>query len=318
VLGALLALLSACMFGFNNASLRRGVLIGTASQALAITVPIGLPVFFIVATALGSLAMVAGFSPRAILLLSSAGVIHFVWGRYCNYRAIRAMGAVLAGPVQQTSVIVALCLAIGYLGESLSPVRALGIFLVVLGPGIILLSGTSKRTKSANPQGLDAGEAPDVVGSFKPDYLEGYTFALLSSTGYGVSPVLIRLSIEHVGLRASVAAGLISYAAATLALILVLILSGQFRRAIAVPAGAVKWFTVSGLFVALSQVFRYMALAVAPVSVVAPIERLSILFRIYFSASLNREHEELGGAVIIGTMISLAGAIALSVSLTSN
>lgn len=315
MLGAFLALLSACLFGLNNATVRRGVLSGTVSQALAITVPMGMPVFFLVAALLGSLGMVVNFSSRAVLLLASAGVIHFVWGRYCNYRATKAMGAVLAGPVQQASVLVALGLAIGFLGESLTPLRVFGIVLVILGPGIILSSRESKREKTATPADLEIDEVAEDERLFKPEYLEGYTFALLSATGYGLSPVLVRLGVEHVGLQAGAAAGLISYGAATLALALVLAWPGQLRHALAVPPGAVKWFTVSGVFVALSQVLRYTALAIAPVSVVTPVQRLSVLFRIYFSAILNREHEDLGSAVIVGTIVSLVGALSLSVSM---
>ena len=59
---------------------------------------------------------------------------------------------------------------------------------------------------------------------------------------------------------------------------------------------------------------RYMALAVALVSVVTPIQRLSLVFRIYFSAILNPHHEVFGERVIWGTVISLLGAVALSVS----
>jgi len=47
MLGALLAFISAATFGFNNASVRRGVITGTVAQAIAITVPLGLPLFVI-------------------------------------------------------------------------------------------------------------------------------------------------------------------------------------------------------------------------------------------------------------------------------
>ena len=47
--GGLLALLSAATFAFNNASLRRGVLTGSVAQAMAVTVPIGFPIFLLAA-----------------------------------------------------------------------------------------------------------------------------------------------------------------------------------------------------------------------------------------------------------------------------
>ena len=60
--------------------------------------------------------------------------------------------------------------------------------------------------------------------------------------------------------------------------------------------------------------FLYMAMAIAPVTVVSPINRLSILFRLYFSRWLNPQHEVFGGRVVAATVVSLAGAIALSLS----
>jgi len=75
-----------------------------------------------------------------------------------------------------------------------------------------------------------------------------------------------------------------------------------------------RWFVLSGILVALSQMTRYMALAVAPVSVVSPIQRLSLVFRIYFGWIINPKHEVFGGRIVAGTVLSLLGAVALSVS----
>jgi uncharacterized membrane protein len=75
-----------------------------------------------------------------------------------------------------------------------------------------------------------------------------------------------------------------------------------------------KWFTISGVLVSLSQLFLFMAQSLAPVAVTAPISRLSILFRLYFSRLLNPKHEVFGSQMIVGTAISLLGALMLSIS----
>ncbi len=149
---------------------------------------------------------------------------------------------------------------------------------------------------------------------FKPAYTEGYIFAVLSATGYGLSPILIRIALEDQSLGASLAGGLIAYAAATVVMGLLLLWPGQMRHALAVSPESAKWFTFSGILVCVSQMFLYMAMAVAPVTVVAPINRLTIVFRLYFSRWLNPQHEVFGGKVIIGTVVSLLGAIVLSLS----
>jgi uncharacterized membrane protein len=78
--------------------------------------------------------------------------------------------------------------------------------------------------------------------------------------------------------------------------------------------GNIKWFVLSGLFVGLSQTIRYTALTIAPVTVVTPIQRLSIVFRTLFSWVLNREHESFDFWVMLGIFISFLGAILLSIS----
>jgi len=310
VLGGLLALLSAVTFAGNVAGTRRGVLVGSALQAMAITVPIGVPLFFVATFAAGELGALSRFSPQAAAALAAAGILHFVWGRYCNYRSLAAIGANLAAPVQQVNLIISLILAIAVLGEKLTALRLVGIALVLLGPSFTL----REARKAAQPPA--SALSADVVApaAFKPRRAEGYMWALLCATGYGLSPVLIRIGVENGGLRASLAGGLISSMAAAAVLAVMLLWPGQLRHALAVKPEAAKWFTLSGVLVCISQMFYFMAMAVAPVTVVAPINRLTIVFRLYFSRLLNPQHEVFGGRIVVGTLISLLGAVALSLS----
>ena len=309
------------MFALDNATARRGVLTGSVAQALSITVPLGVPMLFAGALAFGYLGTIGEFSAAVILWLSLAGILHFVWGRYCNYRATKAMGSNLVAPVQQCSLIVTLALAIWILSERLTLLRLVGIGLVLLGP--VLLYERADKSKDAGAGAADPAEATaetdatielDQRPVFRPNYAEGYFFAALSSTGYGISPILVRLSLDGKGLDFSLAGSLISYLAATLAFAVVLLWPAQLRDVRAIGRESAKWFTVSGIFVCLAQTLRYMALAVAPVSVVAPIQRLSMVFRLYFSRLINPQHEQFGGRVAWATVVSLLGALALSVS----
>jgi uncharacterized membrane protein len=310
VLGGLFALFSAATFAFNNAGSRRGVLTGSVTQGMAITVPIGVPIFFIVAVVTGYLGAITDFSGEAMLSLSAAGILSFVWARYCNYRATKAIGMNLVAPLQQIHLVVTLVLAVAILGEQLTALRVLGIVLVFLGPAITTRrDGNKARTRPAAK-----AAAKDAPPLFKPNYAEGYTFALLSTLGFGLSPILVRHGLEAHGLGASIAGGLIASLAAAAAMGIVLLWPGQLRDALAVKPLSAKWFTISGILVCLSQMLLYLAMSIAPVSVVLPISRLSILFRLYFSRLLNPEHEVFGGPVIVGTFVSLLGALVLSLS----
>ena len=113
--------------------------------------------------------------------------------------------------------------------------------------------------------------------------------------GYGLSPVLVRIGLENQGIGVSLAGGLVAYIAATAVFSLVLLWPGQWRHVWSIDREAAKWFTFSGFLVFFSQMFLYMAMSIAPVTVVSPINRLSILFRLFFSRLLNPQHEVFGG-----------------------
>lgn len=316
VLGALLAVLSSAAFSLNGATVRRGVLTASVSQGMAITVPMGVPLFFIAALVTGYLGAITGFSVRTVLLLATAGVLHFVWGRYCNYRATRAMGATAGMPLRALDFPFKLGLAIVFLGEVLTPLKLFGIGLVLVGGTIAV-----KRRRRAKPAAKAARPAAESVGAaavktpaFTPNYAEGYTFILLSITGFGMSPLFIRMALEDAGLGPALAGGLISYLAATVVIGLTFLKPGQFAHVRTIDTASVKWFLVSALFAAFSHMCRYMALSVAPITVVAPIQRAGSLLRIVFNWLINRDYEVFEPRLLVGIFISILGGVALTLS----
>lgn len=303
MLGGILALLSAAAFALNNAAARRGVLSGSVLQAMAISVPFGVPFFFAGLFVFGSVEDLAAFSGREIAWLAAAGILHFVLGRYANYRGQKAIGVVMMGPIQDLNIVISIVLAVIFLGEKITPLMAIGITLVVVGPALVF---ETKAKKAARPK---------RSATFKPAYAEGFLFAALSGLAYGASPILVRIGLEgSPDIGRGVAAGLISYIAATALIGAFLLMPGGYRHVRSMRPHEALWFTIAGFFVGIAQMTRYMALAVAPVSVVAPIMRLSSIFRIYFSWILNRQHEEFSSTIIIATFVSLMGAVILGLS----
>jgi drug/metabolite transporter (DMT)-like permease len=287
VLGGLLAFVSAVTFAITNASVRRGVLSGSAVQATTLSIPVGVPVF-LVALGVGGGFSVFGQLPRAsVIAFAVTGITHFVIGRYANYRAIGAIGTNLAGPVMQFNLVVSLVLAIVFLGESLTLPRIVGILLIFAGPAVVSREGARRAREAV------------AAAEFTPRMLEGYAFAALAAICYGATPVLLRYAGGGRGLDA---------------VLLLLLAPGHWREIRSVAPEATKWFLFSGVMVYLSQVFYYMALALAPVTIVSPIMALSNIFRIHASRWLNPRHEIFGPQVMIATAVSFLGVIVLSIS----
>jgi drug/metabolite transporter (DMT)-like permease len=323
MLGALYAVLAAASFGFNNATSRRGVLTGTAIQGMAISVPLGVPLFIIAAFLGGELGEFDKLTPLSILLLSAAGFMHFVWGRYCNMRSLAAVGTNIAGPVQQIQLLLSLSLAIFLLGESLTPLKVLGIILVVSGPSFIIhgrvatkrrearrLAQAPRDAAIATPQAT--GQVSAAKPTFQPRMMEGYLFAFLTAIGFGTSPVLVSAGLKESGL--SLLGGLVSYIAATIIVAACLMIPRNFKQLGTISRESLPWFTLAAVSVWASQFFRYLALGIAPVTVVQPIQSLSLIFRMIFGYFINREHEVLDRYVIGGFILSFTGALALSIS----
>jgi uncharacterized membrane protein len=237
-----------------------------------------------------------------VIAFAVTGITHFVIGRYANYRAIGAIGTNLAGPVMQFNLVVSLVLAIVFLGESLTLPRIVGILLIFAGPAVVSREGARRAREAV------------AAAEFTPRMLEGYAFAALAAICYGATPVLLRYAGGGRGLDAVLAGGVISASSASIVILLLLLAPGHWREIRSVAPEATKWFLFSGVMVYLSQVFYYMALALAPVTIVSPIMALSNIFRIHASRWLNPRHEIFGPQVMIATAVSFLGVIVLSIS----
>jgi len=297
--GALLALASAAFFGLNNAAIRRGVVKGTVLQALAITVPFGVPMFIVFAAFMGGFEAMAGWGVAPWLWMAAAGVIHFVIGRYGNYKATQLLGATLSTPIQQVSILVAFVLAFVFLGETVNTVNLIGIALVMVGPMMLV----RRRTKA---------KPPTAANGFEPQYGPGLFWGGVCALGYGTSPLLVALGIGEGGIADSVGGVLVSCVAATLVVFVWVMLIGGRSALGEFGRTDTRWFLLSAVAVALSQFFRYVALAVAPVTVVVPIQRLSVVFRLIFNAILNREYEIFDRWIVGLILLSVLGAVALA------
>ena len=99
--------------------------------------------------------------------------MHFVWGRYCNYRATRAIGTNLVAPMQQFNLLVTLALAIWLLGEYLTPLKILGIALILLGPTFTMQRRKRRPTERAGLRREDHADRCREAGGVPAEICRG-------------------------------------------------------------------------------------------------------------------------------------------------
>jgi drug/metabolite transporter (DMT)-like permease len=298
MLGALLAVLSAASFAATTAAGRRGVITGTPAQGMVLSNPVGVLCFLFAAVTAGEITRIMEFPPTAAAWMAGVGILHFVVGRYANFRASQSAGVNLSAPVVQLNVVVTLAMAVIFLAEPCTVLQILGAGVMLTGAFI-----TGRESPSNNGRPV-----------FSPRHAEGFLFAALAALAYGTSPIMTRTALQRSGPSSAICGGLIAYGAATAAVAIMVLVSRSLRRNVAsLQPENFRWFVYSGVAVAVAQGLTYAALSLAPIMVVIPLLQLSLVFRLFFSVSVNPHHEVFGLKVIIGSVISTVGACAVAV-----
>jgi len=327
LLGVLYAALGAFTFALNNVAMRRGVVTGSVLQGMALTVPIGGLSFLVMTIAFGELHQLVVFPMAALIWLACQGVVHFVVGRYCNYKSNQLMGVNLTAPVVQLQVPFAMMLAVVMLHEKFTVLQAIGSALM-LGGSFITQSNAGKGRRKASVPLTAATPIPTVPSQeelaqeelaapvpkpiFQPRVFSGYIFGLGAAMCYGSSPLMARQAFLHTPDISTAAGGCLAYTAATLFFLLILLKPGSWADITSMKRENLPWFLSSAVMVAVSQAFVYASLAVAPLMVVTPILQLSLVFRLFLSQLINRDHEVMNTAVLIGAFTAVLGSLLVS------
>ena len=293
MLGGVLALLSSMMFAGNMTTLRRGVITAPVYQAIAITVPIGVPLFYMILVIFDYTYLLYTMSFDSLFFFSLAGIVHLIIGRYCNYKSTQLLGATLAGPVTQLGLLVSIFFAFFVLGEIITLKLLIGISLIIIGPSIILFLGKeNSKTKS----GI-------II-----DYKKGYIWGILCAISFGISPYFVKVGLNEGGVKESIVGAFIAYFSATILIFLIIIISKKsFREIYNYQKEGVSWFLLAGIFSLFAHLLRYMALGIAPISIVEPIQKTTIIFRVIFSWFINKKHEIINFKVLFGIFLSIVG-----------
>lgn len=293
-MGIATAFLSAVFFGLNNATARRGVAVTSVNQAVIVTISVNLIFFVAVAILSGRIARWHELSLYQVVLLVSAGVLNYVIGRYFNYRSIQIIGAVSAGPILQTGMIVSVAAGVWGLNETLTMDQAFGVFLILVGSFMVI-----------------SGRNSVVGGAQAHKVAEGYVCAVIGSIGYGLAPVLVRMSSGNTEL--GVLSGLVAFFGAQLVVAaLVAVRPSELRGLFDIKWTHARWLVLTGIINGCAQLCLFIALTLAPVSLVVPIQRVAVVFRVLFSFLINRRLENFSVAVLAGTAVSLLGAVIIS------
>jgi len=293
--GSTSALLCALSFAFAAISIRRAVVKGPAvMHGVFISILISVPFYLIILIASGQTRSIARFTWSGYFWLSSAGILHFVIGRWMFFKGVQYMGANVTSILRRVDSLVALLLGVVLLGEPLSLPLVLGILLTIF--GII--------ATSLNPEMLRNNQAPFL--NLSPRAL---FFGLGTGVLWGITPVMMKVGLQ--GADAPVAGAFISFLAAAVALSFSLLRPGGRNSFFQLSRKIIWLYGIVGIWGGIANLFRFLALNLSPASVVTPLLSTTPVFLVALSFLLNRKLEVFNLPVIVGTVAVVIGAILL-------
>lgn len=257
-----------------------------------------------VATAIRTIVVLA-FSWIMVFLVGSQGQITSITGItwlflvlsglatgaswLCYFKALQLGDINKVVPIDKSSIILTILLAFIFLGEGVSLIKALGVALI--GAGTFLM--IEKKDAVPPKDGKGIGWFWYVLGSA--------VFASLTS-------ILGKVGISGVESNLGTA---IRTAVVLLMAWLMVLAEGKLPKVKGIPRNELLFICLSGLATGGSWLCYYRALQDGPASVVAPIDKLSILVTVAFSYFVF--HEKLSkraaaglAAVVCGTLVMLA------------
>ena len=231
----------------------------------------------------GSEAQLAEISGRTLLFLVLSGLATGAsW--LCYFRALQIGDVNKVVPVDKSSTVLTILLAVLFLHETLSWTRGIGMVCIAAGTYLMIEKKQSTGAAKAGGSWLlyAAGSA---------------VFASLTS-------ILGKIGIT--GVESNLGTAIRTGVVLVMSWMMVFV-TGKGAQVRAIPKNELGFICLSGLATGGSWLCYYKALQDGPASVVAPIDKLSILVTILFSYLVF--HEKLSKKAAVGLILVVGGTL---------
>lgn len=287
----LFACLSALFAGVTSVLAKAGVATTASSVATALrTVVVAAGAWGMAALA-GSVTDVSTIDTRSLLFLLLSGLATGAsW--LCYFAALSRGHVSRVAPIDKLSTVLTILLALALLGEAVSAWGALGIIAITVGT-LLMVEPTDL---SGLPRALRQG------GSWLIYALASAFFAALTS-------ILGKIGVSGVDPTLGTAVRTLVVLAMAWGVVAA---QGRAAEVRLIPARELAFIIASGVATCASWLAYYHALKGGPASIVVPIDKLSILVTVGFSALAF--HERFTRRYLIGLAVICAGTVAMVVA----
>lgn len=285
------ACLSALFAGLTSVLAKAGVATTSSTVATALRTVVVAAGAWGMAALVGSASSLGTIDGRSLLFLILSGLATGAsW--LCYFAALARGDVSRVAPIDKLSTVLAILLALILLGE---PVNAWGVLGIV-----VITAGTLLMVDPADLSGLPL--ALRRGGSW-------LTYALASALFAALTSILGKVGISGVDPTLGTAVRTL----VVLAMAWVIVAwQRRIREVRSIPARELAFIVASGAATCASWLAYYHALKDGPASVIVPIDKLSILVTVAFSAAVF--HERFTGRYLAGLALMCAGTAAMVVA----
>ena len=282
----LFALGSALFAGLTSVLAKCGIRKTDSDAATAIRTIVVLIFSWLMVWIVGSAPTITTLSTKTWVFLILSGLATGAsW--LCYFRALQLGNVNKVVPIDKSSTVLTILLAIVFLGEPVSWFKGIAVILIGIGTFMMI-------EKKA-----DSGENPE-----KKRWL---LYAVLSAVFASLTSILGKIGID--GVESNLGTAIRTCVVLVMAWLIVFIKGKQHTLKV-IPQNELGFICLSGLATGASWLCYYKALQDGLASVVVPIDKLSILVSIGFSALVFKEHLSKKAAfglafIVVGTLMML-------------
>ena len=286
IMWILYAVGSSFFAGITSILAKIGIKKTDSNVATAVRTIVVLVFSWIMVLIVGSGNQVGNISTKTLVFLVLSGLATGAsW--LCYFRALQKGDINKVVPIDKSSTVLTILLALIFLGEGLSPVKIISVVLIAVGTLMMIDRKAS----------TEADRDKDSRGWL--------IYAVLSAIFASVTAILGKVGIEDIDSNLGTA---IRTTVVLLMAWFMVLVTGKCSEVKKIEGRELLFIILSGIATGASWLCYYRALKEGPASVVVPIDKLSILVtivfsRIVFNERLNIKSGEGLVAIIAGTIL---------------
>lgn len=285
----LLAFASALFAGVTSILAKCGIRKTDSNVATAIRTIVVLLFAWTMVFIVGSQKTIPQISPKSLLFLILSGLATGAsW--LCYFRALQLGDVNKVVPIDKSSTVLTILLALIFLGEGITWLKGAAVALIAVGTFLMIQKKESGGEKSR----------------------AWFIYAVLSAVFASLTSILAKVGIE--GVESNLATAIRTGVVLLMSWVVVFVTKKQ-RTVREIPKKELGFICLSGLATGASWLCYYKALQDGLASVVVPIDKLSILVTIAFSYFVFKE--KLSKKALLGLALIVAGTLLMLVKQAS-